>query len=366
MPEIQITSRVTTPRQNLDPRDIEFGRVFAPDWFVMEYQNGAWRNPRVEPVRPLELHPAAVALHYAQSAFEGLKAYVHADGRVVLFRPDMNARRMNKSAERLSMPAIDEELFVEALSRLTEHERFYIPPSPGSLYLRPIMFGTEACIGVRSASEFIFYILALPTGSYFREIPGGLGMVDVLVSDSVARAAKGGTGHVKAAGNYAVTLQVIMEARKKGCAQVLFLDAADRTRVEEMGGMNVFFVRDGALVTPPLNQTILNGVTRDSILRVGPDLDIPAREEVIDIHDVVRDIESGRITEAIACGTAAVLTGIRSLQFEDGRVVRLPGDGPGPLTAKVYERLVGIQYGEYADPYGWLTEVCRVEAGVPQ
>ncbi|HET8549295.1 MAG TPA: branched-chain amino acid aminotransferase [Bryobacteraceae bacterium] len=364
MPEIQIMSRVTTPRQILNPRDIEFGRTFAPDWFVMEYQDGAWRNPRIEEVRPLALHPAAVALHYAQSAFEGLKAYLHADGRVVLFRPDMNARRMNKSAERLSMPPIDEELFITALSRLTEQERFYIPPAPGSLYLRPVMFGTEPCIGVRSSSEFIFYVLALPTGSYFREVSRGTGMVDVLVSESVARAAKGGTGHVKAAGNYAVTLQVIMEARKKGCAQVLFLDAAERTRVEEMGGMNVFFVRDGTLITPPLTNTILNGITRDSILRVAPDLGIPVREEVIDINDVVREIESGRITEAIACGTAAVLTGIRSLQFEDGRVVRLPGNAAGPVTSRVYDRLVGIQYGDDPDPYGWITEVCRVEAGV--
>jgi branched-chain amino acid aminotransferase len=277
----------------------------------------------------------------------------------------MNARRMNQSAERLSMPPIDEALFLEGLSRLVEHERFYIPAAPGSLYLRPIMFGTEACIGVRSSSDFIFYVLALPTGAYFKE-SRGTGMVDVLVSESVARAAKGGTGHVKAAGNYAVTLQVIMEARRKGCAQVLFLDAAERTRVEEMGGMNVFFVRDGELITPPLNQTILNGITRDSMLRVAPDLGIPAREEVIHIDDVVRDIESGRITEAIACGTAAVLTGIRSLQFENGRVVRLPGDTAGPVTSAVYDRLVGIQYGEHPDPYGWITEVCRVEAGVPR
>jgi branched-chain amino acid aminotransferase len=278
----------------------------------------------------------------------------------------MNARRMNESAARLSMPPVDERLFIEALSRLTEHERFYIPAAPGSLYLRPIMFGTEACVGVRSSSDFIFYVLALPTGSYFKEVSRGTGMVDVLVSQSVARAAKGGTGHVKAAANYAVTLQVIMEARKKGCAQVMFLDAAERTRVEEMGGMNVFFVRDGTLITPPLNGTILNGITRDSLLRVAPDLGIPAREEVVHIDEVVRDIESRRITEAIACGTAAVLTGIRSLQFEDGRVVRLPGETAGPLTSKLYDRLVGIQYGEYPDPYGWVTEVCRLEAGVPR
>jgi branched-chain amino acid aminotransferase len=285
---------------------------------------------------------------------------------VVLFRPDMNARRMNQSAERLSMPAIDEAFFVEALARLVEQERFYIPAAPGSLYLRPVMFGTEPCVGVRSSSDFVFYVLALPTGSYFKEVSRGTGMVDVLVSESVARAAKGGTGHVKAAANYAVTLQVIMEARRKGCAQVMFLDAAERTRIEEMGGMNVFFVRDGQLVTPPLTNTILNGITRDSMLRVAPDLGIRAREEVLHIHEVVRDIENGRITEAIACGTAAVLTGIRSLKFEDGRVVRLPGEGAGPVTSAVYDRLVGIQYGEYPDPYGWITEVCRVEVGVPR
>jgi branched-chain amino acid aminotransferase len=344
----------TSPEHPLDPRKLEFGRVFAPDQFVMEYRDGHWGNARIEPLGTFSMHPAAVALHYAQEIFEGLKAFRQPDGSVRLFRPEMNARRMNSSAARMAMPEIDEELFVRACAELSAAERNYIPEYPGCLYLRPVMFATEPCIGVRAAQEFLFFVLALPSGSYFKEVPTGLGAVDVLVSHSVARAAEGGTGAVKTGGNYAVTLKITMEAKRLGCAQVLFLDASEKRRIEEMGGMNILFVRNGALVTPALTGTILPGVTRDSILALAKDLGIPASEDTLFIDEILRGIEDGSVTEAIACGTAAVLTAIRSFKTEDGRTIHLP-EAPGRVTQAVYQKLVDIQYGRAADTHGWLT-----------
>ena len=354
--EIRNLAQPSVEANVLDPRTLEFGRHFTPNFFIMEYSGGEWRTPRIQPLEKLSLHPAALVLHYAQEIFEGLKAYRWENGTIALFRPEMNARRMNASADRMSMPRIDQEFFVRALTDFVRQERSHVPGFPGSLYLRPVMFGSEAAIGVKTANEFIFFIMGLPSGSYFKDVPAGAGAVDVFVSRTVARAAAGGTGNVKTGGNYAVTLKVIAEVKKFDCAQVLFLDAVNKRRVEELGGMNVFFVRDGELVTPALTDTILPGVTRDSILTVARDLGIRASEETIYIDDVLKGIQDGRITEAIACGTAAVLTGIRTLRMEDGDTVHLP-EAPGPVTAAVYERLVGIQYGRHADTHGWMTLV---------
>jgi branched-chain amino acid aminotransferase len=358
---IEVSSKVPTPAGSLDPAHLEFGKNFTPDFFTMRYSEGGWRDAEIGPVRSFHLHPGAVVLHYAQEIFEGLKAFQQADGSVALFRPEMNARRFNTSARRLDMPEIDEEFFVEAMRKLVEHQRHFVPPPPGSLYIRPAMIGIEAGLGVHSSDEFIFFILCLPSGAYFREVTDGAGAVNVLVSESVGRACLGGTGSVKTGGNYAATLTIISEAKRKGCAQVLFLNAADKMHVEEMGGMNVFFVRDGGLITPPLRDTILAGVVRDTILRLAPDVGLVAQETPIGIAEVVHGIESGRITEAFACGTAASITGISSFQFEDGRVLRIGETSPGPVSNKLYRQIRSIQYGEAPDRYGWLRRVCAVE-----
>ncbi len=343
------------PQSTLDPKKIAFGKNFAPNMFLCEYRDGAWRDARIEPLRLFSLHPAALVLHYAQAIFEGLKAFRQEDGSVALFRPDRNARRFKKSAERMCMPQVDEELFLAAVSELTRVEEELVIPYPGSLYVRPVMIGTEACIGVRASSEYLFYVMVLPSGAYFPEVHGGLGAVSVLISNSVVRAARGGTGAVKAAANYAVTLKVISEAKEQGCAQVLFLDASPDQRVEEMGGMNIMFVEKGVLVTPPLNDTTLAGVVRDSVLTLAGDMGISVREEAYSFKELILKLRDGSIQEAFACGTAATITGIKEFKTESGAVFALPA--PGPISEKLHTQLVGVQYGRIPDPHGWLRQV---------
>ncbi|MFN7934877.1 MAG: branched-chain amino acid aminotransferase [Bryobacteraceae bacterium] len=360
--EIKTVPQAAPP--SLDPKNIAFGKMFTPHFFCCEYRGGQWQNARIEPVHNFSLHPAALVFHYAQAIFEGLKAYEHADGSIALFRPEMNARRFNASAARMSMPHVDEQLFLDAVHELVKADHAYTPSFPGSLYVRPTLIGTEPCIGVKSSSEFIFFILTLPAGSYFPELPSGAGAVDVLISESVVRAARGGTGHVKAAANYAVTLQVITQAKEVGCAQVLFLDSSNDRRVEEMGGMNILFVDGGELVTPALGGTILNGVTRDSILTLARDMGLKVREEAYGFGDMLARIRSGRITEVMACGTAAVITGIRGFKLENGDRIAVGDAAPGPVTNQLFEQLQGIQYGRIPDRHGWVTQVVPARAAV--
>ena len=358
-------SPVKTPSYSLSPKDIEFGRICSPNFFVTEYRRGAWTDPRIEALHPFTLHPATNVFHYGQAIFEGLKAYRHPDGKVALFRPEMNAQRFEVSAARMGIPPIGEELFLEAVNRLVDIERAFVPDGPGSLYLRPTIIGTEPCLGVRSSNEFTFFIIALPSGAYFKEIPSGTGAVRVYVEQATARAAPGGTGAVKAAANYAVTLKAITDAKERGCSQVLYLDAARRQRVEELGGMNVFFVRNGELITPTLNGTILPGVTRASLLELGPAIGIPAREQDIDIDQVIAEVKSGGITEAIACGTAATVVGISELVFADGSVLKVGGGGLGPVTQRLFEEIEAVQFGTGPDRFGWVSPVHATEVLSP-
>lgn len=354
---IECLAAVSKPEMPLDPHALEFGRTFSPNHFVMQYEKGEWGNPRIERLQGFLVHPAAIGVHYGQEIFEGLKAFRQASGRIVLFRPDRNARRMNRSAERMAMPAVDEKFFVRALTEFVEVERHFVPEAPGCFYLRPVMFATEPGLGIRASEDFVFFIVGSPSGNYFKEVQSGVGAIDVLVSRSVARAAEGGTGSAKCGGNYAVTLKVTREAKRDWhCAQVLFLDAAHKSRIEEMGGMNIMFVRRGALITPALTDTILPGVTRESLLVLARDLGLDASEETVHIEDVVDGIKSGDVREAIACGTAATVTAIRSFRFEDGTQLQLEA-APGPVAMGLQERLQGIQFGRYPDEHGWLTTV---------
>jgi branched-chain amino acid aminotransferase len=270
----------------------------------------------------------------------------------------MNARRFQKSAARLAIPPIDESFFLQAVSALVENERNWVPAAPGCMYIRPTVMGVEPSLGVKAASEYIFFVLTLPSGSYFKGMTNGPGSLDVLVSTSVNRAGHGGTGDVKTGGNYAGTLQITEKAKKLGCSQVLFLNDG---HIDEMGGMNVLFVQKGRLRTPPLTGTILPGVTRDSLLTIAKDLGIPTSEEPIALYDIVTGIKDGSVTDMMACGTAAVVSGIRALLFEDGTRVEMKGQTPGAVTRQLYEALVSIQYGRSPDRHGWIKHVCRAD-----
>lgn len=357
---IDFAGAATAPPADLDlrPDHLEFGRVTAPLWFRAWYRNGAWERGRVEPWSTINLHPAAIVLHYAQCIFEGLKGYKMPDGSAALFRPEMNARRMNHSATRMAMPEIPEPMFLDGIRTLVDCQRKWIPDPPGSLYIRPTMIGTEPCIGVRASSEYLFFVIVLPSGSYFPQVrSGSTGTVRVFVSESVGRASRGGTGDAKAGANYSVTLQVIGAAKKKGCAQVMFLDSHGERTVEEMGGMNVFFLRGDTLVTPPLTGTLLAGITRDSLLKLAPTLGVKVREERIAWDELLAQVKSGQVSEAFACGTAAVITGIESFVLENGTEAKVGNGQCGPVTHKLFDALRNIQYGVSKDPFGWVVPV---------
>jgi branched-chain amino acid aminotransferase len=350
------------PSEPLVARNLEFGKIFTPNFFVAEYQAGEWRNARIQKLEPFSLHPASMVFHYCQTVFEGLKAFRQDNGGIVLFRPELNAKRFQRSAERLRIPAISEAFFLEAVQALVENERYFVPAAPGCLYIRPVVMGTDPALGVKSSSGFTFFVITLPSGPYFKDAGEGPGAIDVLVAKSTVRSAPGLMGGVKAGANYAGTLKVTEEARALGCAQVLFLDARDHKYIEEMGGMNVMFVQGNTLRTPPLTETILNGVTRASLLEIGRDLGMETSEAPIAIDEVITGVKAGTITEAMACGTAAVVIGIKRLVFEDGSSVQLPSPVPHAVTTKLYDALVAIQYGRAADRHGWVRDVCRLES----
>lgn len=343
--------------QQLDPRKLAFGTVFSDRFYCAEYRDGKWLPGRVEPLHNFSLHPATLVLHYAQTIFEGLKAFRQPDGSVRVFRPDMNAHRFDASARRMGMPKLSDNMFVDAVTAVVAASAENVLEYPGSLYIRPVMFGSEPHIGVRASTQYIFYVMTLPAGAYFPDVIGSAGAVNVYVAESVMRAFPGGTGNVKTAANYAVTLQVTTEAKQAGCSQVLFLDASPDRRVEEMGGMNIMFIEADTLVTPPLGGTILPGVTRDSILQLALDLNLKVREYAYTLGEMVEGIRSGRIGEAFACGTAAVITGIKAFQMQDGSTLKLANAVPGEVTTRLFDELVGIQYGKRPDRHGWLRPV---------
>lgn len=333
---------------------IEFGKLFCPEFVTAHYVDGRWSKLRTEPLRALELHPAAVVFHYAQSIFEGLKAFARPKG-AALFRPELNARRFHGSAQRLLLPVVEEETFLEAVTQAVTSNLDYVPPRPGSLYLRPTMFGSEASIGVRASREAIFFVLAMPAGAYFPEMREGRGTIRVLVNESMARAARGGTGGVKAAATYAGTLLSIDEAKKRGCAQVMYLDARGRGEIEEMTGMNVFFVLDNCLVTPPLGDTILPGITRASVIEAAHSFGIRCCERPITVGELTEATQSGKLSEAFVCGTAATIVGISEFVFDSKESLHLPG--PNPITDKLFDYIQGVQYGTEPDVHGWTRPI---------
>jgi branched-chain amino acid aminotransferase len=333
-----------------------FGRHFT-DHMVMATWTAAdgWHDAQVKPYGPLLLDPSAAVLHYAQEIFEGLKAYQHADGSVWSFRPEANAERFRRSARRLALPELPAEDFLTSIRSLVEVDAAWVPSGgETSLYLRPFMFASEGFLGVRPAAEVTYCVIASPAAAYFS---GGLKPVSIWLSTDYSRAAPGGTGDAKCGGNYAASLAAQLEATAHGCDQVCFLDAVERRWVEELGGMNLYFVLDdGTVVTPELTGTILEGVTRMSILQIAADLGHPVVERRVGIDEWREGAASGRITEVFACGTAAVVTPVGRLASADGEVVT--GDGStGPVTSAVRQALLDLQYGRATDRHGWLTRL---------
>lgn len=332
-----------------------FGRVFTDHMATVRYSDAqGWHDARIEPRAAIAMDPASAVLHYAQSIFEGLKAYRTSEDGVALFRPLENARRFQQSAERMSMPPLPEAVFMEAITQLIEADRAWIPGGDGSLYLRPLMFASETFLGVRPASEYLFVVIASPVGAYFK---GGAEAVTVWVSETYTRAALGGTGAAKCGGNYAASLLPQAEAIRQGCDQVVFLDAAERRWIEELGGMNLFFVfEDGSLSTPPLDGTILPGITRSAILQLARDQGRVVREERYALDQWRADAASGRLREAFACGTAAVVAAIGKVKAASGEFTIGTGD-EGEVTSMLRDALVSLQRGRTNDPYGWLHKV---------
>ena len=338
-----------------DESKLGFGDIFSDHMFMMDYEAGkGWINPRVEPYGPLSIDPAAMAIHYGQQIFEGLKAYRGREDGVYLFRPRENFKRMNRSALRLCMPELPIEDAMAGMKSLVLLDREWIPRSPGtSLYIRPNMFETEPHLGVRPSKSYLFYIIIGPVGAYYKE---GLNPVKIYVEDVYVRAARGGTGEAKTAGNYATSLLAAEKAKEKGFTQVLWLDAAERKYVEEVGTMNMFFVIDDEVLTAPLDGSILPGVTRDSVLRIVRDWGLKVTERALAIDEVVAAAKSGRLQEAFGTGTAAVISPVGQITFK-GEDHIVAGGKMGTLSQRLYDEIVGIQYGEREDRYGWLERI---------
>ncbi|NLU71048.1 branched-chain amino acid aminotransferase [Streptomyces sp. HNM0574] len=336
-----------------------FGRYFTDHMVTIKWTEGrGWHDAQLQPYAPLQMDPANMTLHYAQSIFEGLKAYRQPDGSVAVFRPDANARRFQRSAKRLAMPELPVETFIEACDLLVTQDKSWVPGvGEESLYLRPFMFASEVGLGVKPANEYTFMVIASPAGPYFS---GGIKPVSVWLSEDYVRAAPGGTGEAKCAGNYAASLVAQAEAAQHGCDQVVWLDAVERRWVEEMGGMNLYFVygsgADARIVTPELTGTLLPGITRDSLLSIASDLGYATEEARISTDAWREGNADGSLTEVFACGTAAVITPVGDVKTSrDSWTVG--GGEPGPVTMRLREALLAIQSGRAEDPHGWMHEL---------
>jgi len=353
--EIKVTK--STNRRPNRPKDSElgFGKYTTDHMFLIDYASGkGWYDARIVPYQTLNLDPAAMVLHYNQQVFEGLKAYALADGGIGLFRPERNVLRMNTSSQRMVMPEVDSQLFLQAIKELVLVDREWLPTSEGtSLYIRPTMIATEPMIGIRASERFLFYIILCPVGAYY---PEGFNPTRIYVSDTYVRTAEHGVGNVKTSGNYGPTILISQEASMKGYTQVLWLDANELKYVEEVGTSNVFFLIDGELISPPLKGTILPGITRDSALQLARRWGLCVSERSISINEVVDACEDGTLKEMFATGTAAVISPVGEICYKGKQSVIADGK-IGELAQKLYDELTGIQYGHKADPFEWRVRV---------
>ena len=348
--EITIT-KVACPAQKPDSSTLGFGKIFTDHMFIMDYTpDKQWHNARIVPFGRLEIHPASTVLHYGSEIFEGLKAYRRADGSVQMFRPIENIRRMNRSAERMCLPQIPEDMALEALEKFVSVEQDWTPSAPGtSLYLRPFMFGNDESLGVHAVHNATYIIIASPVGSYYKE---GLNPVKIMIESEDVRAVRGGTGEAKCGGNYAASNRAGQRAEEKGYSQVLWLDGVHRKYIEEVGAMNVMFKIAGEVVTPMLSGSILPGITRKSCIEVLRDNGYKVSERLISIDELEEAMENGTLEEAWGCGTAAVVSPIGELCYK-GKKYAVNNGEIGKTTQFLYDTLTGIQWGKCEDTYGW-------------
>ena len=343
------------PKQKPDENSLGFGKYFTDHMFIMDhdYENG-WHNARIVPYGNLSLSPASTVLHYGEEIFEGMKAYLTADGKIQLFRPYENAKRMNKSADRLCLPEIPEEDFVEAIKKLVEIDKDWIPKAKGtSLYIRPFLFGNDETLGVHTVHHSMFVVILSPVGSYYKE---GLNPVKILIETEDVRAVRGGTGFAKCGGNYAASSRAGKKAEEKGYSQVLWLDGVERKYIEEVGAMNVMFKINGEVVTPALLGSILPGITRKSCLEILHKEGIKATERLLSLEELTNAVENGTLEEAWGCGTAAVISPIGLIEV-NGKKYEINNGKIGPVSQMLYDKITGIQTGKLADEFNWTVEV---------
>lgn len=354
MQEFSIT-RAEPLKPKPDPKTLVFGKTFTDHMFLMNYDEGkGWHSGRIVPYAPLPLEPSAMVFHYAQEVFEGMKAYRTPDGGVQLFRPIDNVRRLNTSCDRLCIPMLPEDAALEGIKALVALESDWVPGEPDtSLYIRPFVIATDAGLGVHASHSYLFCIICCPVGAYYKE---GLNPVRIYVESEDVRAVRGGTGFTKCGGNYAASIRAGARAEDKGYAQVLWLDGVQRKYIEEVGSMNVMFKLDGKIVTPALTGSVLPGITRRSCLELLRDWGYAVEERLISVQELFDAAEAGALEEAWGTGTAAVVSPIGEMGWED-RTVQISGGAIGSLTQKLYSTLAGIQWGTEPDPYGWTVKV---------
>ncbi len=355
MQEIKVQKTTAPKRKPYDESRLGFGSIFTDHMFMMNYDEGeGWHNPRIVPYGPISMEPSAMCLHYGQEVFEGMKAYKTKDQRVLLFRPEKNMERLNVSNRRLCIPEIDEAFCIEAIKKLVELEKDWIPTMEGaSLYLRPFIFAVDPCIGVRSARHLVFMVICSPVGAYY---PEGLNPVKIYVEQKYVRSVRGGIGFTKTAGNYAASLKAQDDAQKQNYTQVLWLDGVERKYIEEVGTMNVFFVIDDEIVTPDLQGSILSGITRMSAIELLEAWGYEVHQRRISIDEIAAAYRAGKLKEAFGTGTAAVISPIGQLKWGD-TVMKLNDGKIGKISRRLYNNLTDIQWGRTPDYFGWTVEV---------
>lgn len=351
--EIKIT-KTTSPRE-IPTKNLGFGKIFSDHMFMADYsRDEGWHDARIVPFGNLTLHPAATVFHYGAEIFEGLKAYRRADGKVQLFRPLENVKRMNNSAERLRLPQMPEQDMLQAITELVRLDQAWVPSEEGeSLYIRPFLFGNDESLGVHSINHATFVIITSPSGGYY---PEGINPVKIMIEHDDVRAVRGGTGFAKCGGNYAAANRAGENAEKKGYTQVLWLDGVERKYIEEVGAMNVMFKINNEIITPALTGSILPGITRKSCIEVLKNAGFKVSERLLSVDELIEAMENGTLEEAWGCGTAAVVSPIGQLYY-DGKTYTINNNEIGDVTHALYEKLTGIQWGKIEDPYGWTMEI---------
>lgn len=355
MQEIKLELTKNPKEKPADQSKLGFGRIFTDHMYVMDYHEGqGWHDPKIIPYQPISLEPSAMVFHYAQEMFEGLKAYHTPDGRVLLFRPDRNIQRAENSCKRLCIPPVPQDDFLNALKTLVRVEKDWIPTAPGtSLYIRPFIIATDESLGVHPSHSYKFIIILSPSGAYYAS---GLNPVKIWIEDDYVRAVRGGIGEAKAGGNYAASLKAQVKGEAGGYAQVLWLDGVERKYIEEVGSMNIFFKIAGKVVTPQLNGSILPGVTRATCLDLCRSWGMEVEERRVSVEELVAAARDGSLEECWGSGTAAVISPVGTLRYEND-VMEISGGGIGPVSQRLYDTVTGIQTGKLEDTHGWTVEV---------